>query len=402
MAQQLSTNTFGCAKWIVSSDATQGTHTTIAAALTSASSGDTIFIRPGTYTENLTLKAGVDISAYPCDAGFIQNNASGTANAKIIGKLTANDLNGDVTISGIWLQTNADYAITITGTLLTRVCLNGCTIIAADNTALNNSNSNAASRFVLNYCCGNILTTGIAIFTLSNGSTSGNLNMNYCNFSNSGNSTTANTCASGSYAFIRDSVIGPVTTSEGSGIDSSYTSYTGAVTANGTAVTRFQQCKFTTGTSAVTAISIGSGATALVLDAVIESTNTNAISGSGTLQYAGLAFVSSGGISVTTQVPLISSNDAKTVVTPGAYPYTVKPQDALILVDTASARTINLEASPATGVQHIIKDNVGSAGTNNITVTPAAGNIDGSASYAINSNYASITVRYNGTQWNII
>jgi pectin methylesterase-like acyl-CoA thioesterase len=59
----LSTNNYGPAKFIVSSSAANGTHTTIAAALTSASTGDTIFIRPGTYTENLTLKAGVNLTA---------------------------------------------------------------------------------------------------------------------------------------------------------------------------------------------------------------------------------------------------------------------------------------------------------------------------------------------------
>ena len=45
-----------------------GDFTTIAAALTAASSGQTIFIRPGTYTENPTLKAGVNLSTFPSDA----------------------------------------------------------------------------------------------------------------------------------------------------------------------------------------------------------------------------------------------------------------------------------------------------------------------------------------------
>ena len=68
MVRQTGDNKFGVAKWIVDSTASLGTHTTIAAALTSASSGDTIFIRPGTFTENLTLKAGVDLCAFDCDA----------------------------------------------------------------------------------------------------------------------------------------------------------------------------------------------------------------------------------------------------------------------------------------------------------------------------------------------
>lgn len=90
------------------------------------------------------------------------------------------------------------------------------------------------------------------------------------------------------------------------------------------------------------------------------------------------------------------------VTTPGAYPYTQLAADDLILVDSSSPRTINLQASPATGKKVIVKDNVGSAGTNNITVNPNAGNIDGDASKTIAINYGSITFVYNGTQWSII
>lgn len=88
------------------------------------------------------------------------------------------------------------------------------------------------------------------------------------------------------------------------------------------------------------------------------------------------------------------------VTTPGAYPYTTLTTDYVILVDTSAARTINLISSPVTGTTYRIKDNVGSAAANNITITPAAGKIDGAASYVINNNYGSIDLVYNGTQWN--
>lgn len=88
------------------------------------------------------------------------------------------------------------------------------------------------------------------------------------------------------------------------------------------------------------------------------------------------------------------------ITAPGAYPYTTLTTDYVVIVDTSSARTINLVASPATGTTYRIKDNTGSAAANNITITPAAGNIDGSASYVINNNYGAIDLVYNGTQWN--
>jgi hypothetical protein len=90
------------------------------------------------------------------------------------------------------------------------------------------------------------------------------------------------------------------------------------------------------------------------------------------------------------------------LTTPGAYPYTTLTTDYVILMNTSSARTINLIASPVTGTTYRIKDNTGSAGTNNITVSGNGNNIDGSASYTISMNYDSIDLVYNGTQWNIL
>jgi hypothetical protein len=70
--------------------------------------------------------------------------------------------------------------------------------------------------------------------------------------------------------------------------------------------------------------------------------------------------------------------------TPGAYPYTVVAGDAqkVLLVDTSSARTINLPAA-TTAVLFAIKDKTGSAASNPISVVRSGGDtIDGSGSTA--------------------
>lgn len=90
------------------------------------------------------------------------------------------------------------------------------------------------------------------------------------------------------------------------------------------------------------------------------------------------------------------------VTSPGAYPYTTLNIDYVILVNTSAARTINLLAGPNTGQTYIIKDNTGTAGANNITIVPAAGNIDNAANYVISTNNGSAQLVYNGTQWNVI
>jgi hypothetical protein len=58
----------------------------------------------------------------------------------------------------------------------------------------------------------------------------------------------------------------------------------------------------------------------------------------------------------------------------------------------------------ADGKVIIIKDEAGSAGSNNITITPPLGEtIDGASSKVINSNYGMLTlVRNGGGSWFII
>jgi len=45
-----------------------GDFSSIQAAISAASSGMTVFVMPGTYTENPTLKAGVNLSAFNTDS----------------------------------------------------------------------------------------------------------------------------------------------------------------------------------------------------------------------------------------------------------------------------------------------------------------------------------------------
>ena len=68
---------------------------------------------------------------------------------------------------------------------------------------------------------------------------------------------------------------------------------------------------------------------------------------------------------------------------------------------TGAATVVNLPATPATGLTYLIKDCKGDASTNNITVTPNAGNIDGSGTYIISNNYGSVSVTYTGSFWSV-
>lgn len=72
--------------------------------------------------------------------------------------------------------------------------------------------------------------------------------------------------------------------------------------------------------------------------------------------------------------------------------------------DTSVARTVTLgSADVVEGKQIVVKDESGAAGTNNITVaTEGLETIDGSATATISTNYGSITVYSDGTNWFLI
>jgi len=85
-------------------------------------------------------------------------------------------------------------------------------------------------------------------------------------------------------------------------------------------------------------------------------------------------------------------------------PYTALPNDVYLTCDTLSGTlTIALPNTTDTGRFYIIKDGVGFAGTNNITVTTVGGTvlIDSATSFTINSNYEVLRVIFNGVSYEI-
>lgn len=82
----------------------------------------------------------------------------------------------------------------------------------------------------------------------------------------------------------------------------------------------------------------------------------------------------------------------------------VAPYAAGVVVKKAigAATAVTLPSNPLLGQCVIVKDGSGDAATNNITLTPASGTIDGAATYVISANYGYVTLEYNGTEWGAI
>lgn len=85
-------------------------------------------------------------------------------------------------------------------------------------------------------------------------------------------------------------------------------------------------------------------------------------------------------------------------------PYVVLTTDYYLGVDcSGGAIQINLPNLPATGRVFVVKDKTGSAATHNITVTTVGGlvNIDGAATFVMNTAYESIQLMFNGSTYEV-
>jgi hypothetical protein len=91
-------------------------------------------------------------------------------------------------------------------------------------------------------------------------------------------------------------------------------------------------------------------------------------------------------------------------VTNAMSPYTVTETDYFISVDSSGGPvTINLPDAPNENRQFIVKDRLGQAGTNNITIKSltSASTLDGQASYIFVDNYESLECLYNSSNYEI-
>lgn len=294
----LSTNNYGQSKFIVSASASNGTHTTIASALASASSGDTIFIRDGNYTENLTMVPGVQLIAY--------SQFTGLSSVTITGKMTF-ITPGSYSISNISLTTNSDYIVSCTGSNACNVYFENCELSGSNNTIIEFSNSNVSSNLQFSFCSLDLNTIGITYFIHSS---PGQISFDDCALGNIGSSTTATTHTNGGAVFNYSTVAGAYSNSGSTAFfNASYSIFNTAainitcVTIGSTGPQRdIQECTFRSGTAS--AISIGSGSSLAVIAGMVSSSNTNAITGSGTISYTGISFPSSSTVNTTTKIQL--------------------------------------------------------------------------------------------------
>jgi len=258
-----------------------GDFTTVQAAIDAAVSGETIFLRPGIYTENLILKAGIIFSTF-------------SGGATIVGKATF-AANGGVTFTDIILQTNGDYFLEVSGSNPTGVIFENCSLLCSDHTGILLSSSNAGSQvnifegvFVLgNPAAAAWSLTGAGSMTLQNvvatnpglSSTISNNSGGFLNIKNSNLPFLLGTTSTGGMLLDNcyldcGALNAPALTANGSGSNVTFFTFLGSGTAS--------------------AITVGTGATLICALCSVDSSNANAITGLGTLNAGIITFTGSG------------------------------------------------------------------------------------------------------------
>jgi len=290
----------------------RGTFTTVQAAITAASAGQTIYIRPGAYHENLTMKAGITLVA------MIGDNLDN--NVQIFGSITCTYA-GISSITGCKLVATTAGGIIMSGAAGTQLYLKSCTVyqFSGAGTHYSFASSNAANSCSFYECYFDTDANG-AWFNLSDGA----VYVSNSSFANTGGSTSPN-LLSGGQVTINNTDYGianentPPWTISGGIFTAFGSTLNGEMTTSATSTFEVNNCRiftdnvpFTLGGSAHnifnSEISCGNNAAisvstvANIANLTISSTATNAITGVGTINYANLAFTgSSSTISTTTQ-----------------------------------------------------------------------------------------------------
>jgi hypothetical protein len=261
----------------------------------SSSSPANIYIKPkgGGYTENFSIVDGINLIGFNAQTSVIGTISMSTA--------------GTASISGLKLQTNSNFFLSVTGSAASLININNCFLDCSNHTGINFTSSNSAAFLVFENCSANLDTTGIALYSKTSPGTIYFLNSE---ISNSGASTTPSDNSAGLVLFSSCIVVIPFTTS-GTGAINFYhtivntsTTNTGCLITSGTGSNNtFENCQVSSGTASC--VSIGAGTTVGMTYDALNSSNAHVLTGAGVLNFAFLTFTgASSGHNVSTETAL--------------------------------------------------------------------------------------------------
>lgn len=265
-------------KYIVGDTSNGANYSTIAAAITAAPANAIIYIQEGTYVENLTITQTIYF------ASLTQNDHLNNS-VTVDGQWSINAA-CNLNISGIGL-TNASGSIISTTTTSAQANISSCFINVQTGTGIS-QNATGSNIYLIN--CEGVLQTGTQLCNVP----IGNIWIWYTQFGNNGSQTASSIGASGNLSTRFSSLDISVTTSSTGGLDLRNTRFgsgqnvTWITTAGTFTGNVMDNCSFYSGSAS--AISIGSGTAITATKLTVNSSNTNAITGAGTITYGGIIY----------------------------------------------------------------------------------------------------------------
>jgi hypothetical protein len=235
---------------------------TIQAAINASSAGVTVYVYPGTYTESLTFKAGVNICAPSNYSVYVTGNHTSS-------------FTGTVSLNNIILQSTSGVTLTTSGSGAQNLQVVGGSVNSGIGDAIVLGNTNAASKLGITDATVNVSTSGSTARCVYSGSSAkGGLIANRTSFKLN-NPVNVAISLSGAVAFTHTS-------------DTIY----GTISLAGTVAATIALVSITSGT--VACLAIGATASCILSSCIITTTASPAITGSGYLYYAAIIYGSTG------------------------------------------------------------------------------------------------------------
>lgn len=259
-----------------------------------------VYVKPGTYNA-FVIHAGINIISLNRN---LQQGQPGTV--VILGKITA-DFTGSMEISGCELRTNGDYFLEVTGSSACVPTLKECYLNCLDHNGIHYTTANSSSNIFVDECETDLNNSSVTLHTKTS---SGVIRYSDTDMFNTAGSMVPSTDSGGGVEFYScthnisfqfTGTAGIISEFSGGGTPNSIIydlQGSGGVIEN-----------FFGNSGTAPCINIGSSAIVDMNYSRITSSNTNAISGSGTLSYAFLAFGTSQAIQNTiTLIPTVTKN----------------------------------------------------------------------------------------------
>jgi len=289
----LATDNYGPAKFIVSANAYEGTHTTISAALAVASSGDVIAIRPGTYTESLAIPSGITLIAFGVQSG----GQSVSIAPVIVNTQLTFAAGGGSNFYGIQFVSNGADLISISGSTALTADFTNCQFKnQASNTYAIVTCSNANAVISIAECAIISNSSTAQIFNMSNGT------IYLANSTQFGSAATSTFSGGSQFSLTYSAFPSAFTTSGSASFLAYYSTFFGnsntTITLGGSGTHQAYFCIFSAGSAS--ALTVNTTLTSSYNS--IYSTNTDAITGSGHIIYDVITYLSTSSTNnVTTQ-----------------------------------------------------------------------------------------------------